>query len=156
MSTGGQINDSTHHAIEITHEATLQDLIKNKNSAIWHLLLERNQALCKQNEFALRLGYKQIDFSDYNHITPLDPPLPYTVTDNGVILRYCINRPGGPWACFPVDQQQFDASVQTDNASSSMQLADPDATMQMDDPDTTHVEEDMEPLAFITKVAKSD
>ncbi|KAN0138283.1 hypothetical protein V8E53_003746, partial [Lactarius tabidus] len=136
--------------------ATLQDLIKNKNSAIWHLLLEHNQALCEWNEFALRLGYKQIDFSDYDHITPPDPPLPYTVTDNSVILRYRVNRPGGPWARFPVDQRQFDASVQTDDASSSTQLDDPDATMQMDDPDTTHVEEDMEPLAFITKVAKSE
>jgi hypothetical protein len=45
MFTGEQITDTVRHAIEIIHEATLQDLIKNKNSAIWHLLLERNQAL---------------------------------------------------------------------------------------------------------------
>ena len=45
MFTGDEIDDSTRCAIEILHEATLGDLIKNKNSAIWHLLMERNQAL---------------------------------------------------------------------------------------------------------------
>ena len=40
-----QITDSARHTIEILHEATLRDLVKNKNSAVWHLLIERNQAL---------------------------------------------------------------------------------------------------------------
>jgi hypothetical protein len=48
MFTGKQITNTVRHAIKIIHKAMLQDLIKNKNSAIWHLLLEWNQALCER------------------------------------------------------------------------------------------------------------
>jgi hypothetical protein len=50
MFTGKQleITKSVCCAIEIMHEATLQDLIKNKNNAVWHLLVEQNQALCER------------------------------------------------------------------------------------------------------------
>ena len=45
MFTGDQITESTHQNIETLHEATLGNLIKNKNSAVWQLLGERNEAL---------------------------------------------------------------------------------------------------------------
>ena len=45
MSTVEDLSDAAHHAIETMHEATLQDLLKNKNSAVWQLLQERNYAL---------------------------------------------------------------------------------------------------------------
>ena len=45
MFTGDQITDSARRNIEILHEATLGNLIKTKNSTIWYLLIERNQAL---------------------------------------------------------------------------------------------------------------
>ena len=56
-----------------------------------------------RNEYAKRLGYKEIDFSKYEHMTPPDSPLPYMVSGNGAILRYHVNRPRGPWARFPHD-----------------------------------------------------
>ena len=47
MSTVEDLSDAAHHAIETEtmHEATLQDLLKNKNLAVWQLLQERNYAL---------------------------------------------------------------------------------------------------------------
>ena len=45
MFTGDQITESTRRNIETLHEATLGDLIKNKNGAVWQLLGERNEAL---------------------------------------------------------------------------------------------------------------
>ena len=36
-------------------------------------------------------------------MTPPDSLLPYTVSGNGAILRYHVNRPKGPWARFPQD-----------------------------------------------------
>lgn len=56
-----------------------------------------------RNEYAKRLGYKEIEYSDYDHMTPPDAPLPYKVSGDGAILRYRINRPMGPWARFPQD-----------------------------------------------------
>ena len=76
---------------EIIHEAMLQDLLRNMNPAVWHLLAERNMALRKQyaspsplvllvlstfvvvrNEYAQRLGYDKTEFPDIDFITP--PP----------------------------------------------------------------------------------
>ena len=45
MSTCEHLTDAARDRIEIIHEATLQDLLKNKNQAVWQLLEERNQAL---------------------------------------------------------------------------------------------------------------
>lgn len=46
MFTGKPIHNTAHCAISVMHKATLQDLIKNKNSAVWHLLIGQNLALC--------------------------------------------------------------------------------------------------------------
>ena len=40
-----------------------------------------------RNEYAKRLGYKEIEYSDYDHMTPPDAPLPYKVSGDGAILR---------------------------------------------------------------------
>lgn len=48
MSTVEDLSDAARHAIKTMHEATLQDLLKNKNSAVWQLLQERNYALCER------------------------------------------------------------------------------------------------------------
>jgi len=45
MSTDQIISPSECCAIETIHKATLQDLLKNMNMAVWHLLIERNQTL---------------------------------------------------------------------------------------------------------------
>ena len=45
MFTGDQITESTCRNIETLHETTLDDLIKNKNGAVWQLLAECNKAL---------------------------------------------------------------------------------------------------------------
>jgi hypothetical protein len=40
-----EITDSERHDIELLHEATLQDLQRCRNDAVWKILLERNQTL---------------------------------------------------------------------------------------------------------------
>ena len=47
MSTVKDLSDAAYHTIETMHEATLQDLLKNKNLAVWQLLQECNYALCE-------------------------------------------------------------------------------------------------------------
>ena len=48
MSTGENLTNAAHDHIEIIHEATLQDLLKNRNQAMWQLLEEWNHALQEQ------------------------------------------------------------------------------------------------------------
>lgn len=55
------------------------------------------------NEYGAKLGYDKIDFSDVDFLSPLDPPLPYKTTSQGLILRYRVSEPKGPWARWPVD-----------------------------------------------------
>lgn len=55
------------------------------------------------NEYGAKLGYDKIDFSDVDFLSPLDPPLPYKTTSQGLILRYHVSEPKGPWARWPVD-----------------------------------------------------
>ena len=59
--------------------------------------------IVSRNEYAKQLSYKEIKFSEYEHMTTPDPLLPYTVSGNGTFLRYRINRPWGFWARFPLD-----------------------------------------------------
>ena len=55
------------------------------------------------NEYGAKLGYDKINFSDVDFLSPLDPPLPYKTMFQGLILRYCVSEPKGPWACWTVD-----------------------------------------------------
>ena len=45
MSTVEDLSNAARHTIKTMHEVTLQDLLKNKNPAVWQLLQERNYAL---------------------------------------------------------------------------------------------------------------
>ena len=56
-----------------------------------------------RNKYAKSLGFDEIEFFEYDHMSPPDPPLPYIVSSNGAILRYRVNKPKGPRACFPQD-----------------------------------------------------
>ena len=41
-----------------------------------------------RNEYGLKLGYDMIDFPDVDFVWAPDPPLPYKITADGIILRY--------------------------------------------------------------------
>ena len=120
-----------------------------------------------RNEYAVKLGYDKIEFSDVNHITPPRPILPYSVRYNGDILVFRGVKPHGAWARYPVDvcittssidtqftvrqRRMFDASVQTDNPGSDVHTDKVNTPMQVEDPDITRVEEDRDTHALKTK-----
>lgn len=54
--------------IQILHEATLQELLKARNDAVWTLLQERNALLHERCVFILSLLYQMISSSLYSKI----------------------------------------------------------------------------------------
>ena len=131
MPTSQELSDATRCTIQVMHEATLVDLLQSHNSAVQYLLAEWNEYLHERylylsffylltylllwprNEYAVKLGYDKIEFSDVNHITPPRPILPYSVRYNGDILMFCGVKPHGAWARYPVDVCITTSSIDT-------------------------------------------
>ncbi|KAN0125371.1 hypothetical protein V8E53_015561 [Lactarius tabidus] len=110
--------------IAVIHEATLQDLLHCSNNAFIHILWEHNDLLCEH----IKLGAEEIKYSEIDFLSPLPPPLPYLIRDNGYVLRCRATRPRGAW--YPKDQCYVDASVQTDDPDSTLAEIDPDVLIE--------------------------
>ncbi|KAH9012702.1 hypothetical protein EDB84DRAFT_1444568 [Lactarius hengduanensis] len=110
----------------LIHEATLQDLLRCRNDAMYRILGERNRLLRERIE----LGAREFDFSevDYLYGPPPSPP-PYATTPDG-IRRYHANKHS--WLHFPEDRRVFNKCVQTDDQGTD---PDPDSTLADVDPD---------------------
>ncbi|KAF8259480.1 hypothetical protein EI94DRAFT_1904846 [Lactarius quietus] len=105
--------------VQLLHEATLQDLIRNRNYAIKHLLYEHNELLKEW----LSLGGTPIEYSEVDFLTPPKPTQPYMIFPEG-IAEIHVTRPSG--GRYPPDCRQFSKGTQTDDLDDEITLMDID------------------------------
>ncbi|KAF8266303.1 hypothetical protein EI94DRAFT_1701842 [Lactarius quietus] len=61
--------------VELLHEATLQDLLQNRNYAVQQLLYEHNELLREH----ISLGGASIEYSEVDFLSPPEPTHPYMI-----------------------------------------------------------------------------
>ncbi|KAF8256581.1 hypothetical protein EI94DRAFT_1710890 [Lactarius quietus] len=105
--------------IQPLHEATLQDLIHNRNYAVKHLLYERNELLKER----LSLGGTPIEYSKVDFLTPPKPMQPYMIFPEG-IAEIHVSRPLG--GRYPPDPCQFSKEMQTEDQDNDITLMEVD------------------------------
>ncbi|KAF8275120.1 hypothetical protein EI94DRAFT_1793749 [Lactarius quietus] len=73
---------------------------------------------------SVSLGAAPIEYSEIDFLSLPPHPLPYLIMKDGFVLRCNVSNPRGAW--HPVDRRYFNASVQTEDADTTLTDITPD------------------------------